>query len=931
MKEQTKLQEMIYNVIPPNLLEKNGITELLDVFFKVVDDTCKISSDIPEYVNIDTEVLSEDIMRIYLENIWSIIQSVKGELLQPKLGSVSPTELKNYCYADENLGLTDENTNIFFNNNSVGLLNILPSEEIIVQEYFNGTDTEFNKTFILDNLTGVTHLTTIDDGINNNNIKPSINCCSSIPCVAGNAVACTKDFDINKYIREYTGSNLALDVLNQTPGVLTDCITDSAPEDNATEPKYKLGSNWMYVDFYVDDEFVKNTFNLSSLLDLKSKINREHIWSSKNFKQNKGHAVAFYFAYNIIKEIKLGDSDTYQSLEYMNLEELKKANGELIPFNYIVRSLINEEVYKKIIHPIAHPVGFNGVYKRTLGFDFNDNFCKNIIDDYDAFFIYSISTGKYFDVRDGDGIFGTNGSTGNQLRYNSEIQERYIFEQHEKSYIILILNNGYKYVKDFDESLKLLDNSGVIIKVFDKSTGLVPVKTRILSNIPHEESYYFETVDNNRLEYNTIDPITLLPATKVYRIDFNNDGAEEGGFLSNQHTIVYLDNNVSYHIANNRIKMIDSVYNEYNDFGDYRYMLYNGLEYTDDVLCDEIIYWHMKMNMRDNNCIPHNMIIQEPLPTPITYTDQLSEDLDLDLVQTDEAIDMNSYIETYINNNGSDEGLAEDILDKITHNLYDSSLQGTDLNNNDVIEWIEYSNNSILNKKDWGWIIGADDNGVLYPDADDTDINTYVSNIGTPGYSILDILMWQRTQSSLQRKVSPKIGSFDTCSDKFPIEESFNNLMYHIWTESDTNGEPGNNSFHIDDVFRQSIQSHLTSLLSTTDNIDSWEITEIVQGEYLELTIEGPNTNPQTTPAATNVDLNAFIANYILINGNDDNLGRAILDSSTAPGAVTNSTGELTVTTPVGFILDSADAGGFDVGGNIDISAFRFADNLEFR
>ena len=761
----TQLQELIYNVIPPNLLEKDNISKLMDIFFRVVDDACKISADLPEYININTPDLKEDIIRIYLENIHSILEKVKNDVLETGIGDIPFDDRKNYCYSDGDIHLQTVFTNIFLDNSSTGLNNIIVSHELVVQEYFNGVDIEYNKTFILIDNTGLTSLTTVDQAVTNNNIIASSLCCSTIPCALGTLPQCSVGTDISTYINSYTGTNLANDILLDFGGVATDCVSNSNVIDNAGEAPYKIGSNWMFVDFYIGKDYIDSNLSLKSLLNTKENINEEHIWSSKNYKQNKGHAVAFYFAYNIIKEVELDSgSSQFDSLEYMKLEEVFK-DEEIVPFEYIVKSLIHEYVYYHVIHPLSHPVGFNGEYQRTLGFNFSDNFCKNKIQDYDSVFIYCIEQGTYFDVRDGDGLFGTNGLQGNLLRYNTEIQDYYYFEQHNKTFVSILLNNGYSYVKGFDDKIVMLDNVGIVLKTFDKSCGFVPIKTIIKCNNPGSTTTYLETVDNERTTYNTIDPVTLIPATKVYRIDFNNDGLEEGGFLSNEHSIIYLDNNVQYHIANNRISLQDSLNTEISNMGPNCKMLYNGMGYKDISLCFEKLEWIIYQEMRDT-IVPHYLIVQEDI---LISNPSSSENLSLVLNQTDSELNINTYINDYFLSHGNYNNMGNEIL---THgnnpysiNIHDESLQGIDVNYDGIPDVIYLGN-----KQDWGWILGAKGDGTLLPDYDTVNMNTWIASYVGNNMS-RDINIWLDDKYSYLIKVSPKVGKYDNGYDYLDLDE----------------------------------------------------------------------------------------------------------------------------------------------------------------
>jgi len=769
----TNLQEMIYNVIPQNILDKSSMSELLNIFFKVVDDTCKIAADLPEYINIETDVLADDIMKIYLQNIYKVLKDVEDDVLETGIGGIPHDERKNYCYSDLNLGLQDANDTLFVNNLSTGLHNVDLEEEIVIQDFFNGVSHEYNKKFILKSKLGVTHLTTIEDVTTSGQLVPSELCCSTIPCAVSVVPTCTLNPNLNSFINSYVGNDLAIEILNQVtaPGSVTDCISKSPLEDNATETPYKVGSNWMHIDFYVGQDYIDNQLSLSVLSELSKKINEEHIWSSKNFKQNLGHAKAFYFTYNIIKEVKLDTGSSYfNDMEYMELEEMRTQDGSLMPFNYIVKSLIHEYIYNNVVQPIAHPVGFNGIYKRVLGFNFNDNFCKLIEPDYDAYFIYCINNDTYFDIRTGDGLFGDNGLTAQHFRYNTEIQDLYIFEQHNKAYIRITLTNGYSYRKNFDDSLVLFDNTGIIVKSFNKSCGLSPVKSRIKHIDP---TFYIETVNNERDDFNTTDPVTNIKADDVYRIDFNNDGVEEGGYLSNQHTIIYLNNNVQYHIANSRIIQIDSTGNKYNSLDGYS-MLYNGLEQSEIVLCKDVIFWDITMKMIDNDKLPHYIIVQEPIPNT-GYLSPKSEDIDRTLRQHDNNQNLNSYIESYIGIHGNTEELAYHIINELNNpgpiNFLYSSLQGMELNNNDIPEYIEYN----VPNQNWGWTVGERVNGDSLINPNITDINTYINNY-TGTKLIKDLFLWLHVAHSEQHDISPRFGEYETVGDHFHI----NNTMTQI-------------------------------------------------------------------------------------------------------------------------------------------------------
>lgn len=930
----TQLQEMIYNVIPPNLLEKENITSLLDIFFKVVDDTCKISSDIPEYVNIDTEVLSEDIMRIYLENIWSVLTDVQDSVIESGISGIQPENRVNYCYADENFNLPIQDQNYFDDETSVGLQNISVGEELIVLEYTYNGITQTNKKFILTQDTNIDTTTTIQHAVNIGALKNSESCCSVIPCAQSSIplVPCTLDSDLSTYIGNYTGTDLASDILNQltAPYAVTDCKSVNPNDVIATEPKYLIGDNWLYVNFYVEGDYVENNLSLNALLNIKDKITREHIWSSKDFKQNKGHAVAFYFAYNIIKEIDLDNGSTnLSSLEYIELEEVKDNNGDLVPFQYIVKSLIHKEVYNRVIYPIAHPVGFNGVYKRTLGFNFNDNFCKNVIDDYDVFFIYCINDDTYFDVREEFGKIVPS-STGNEVKYNTEIKSRFVFEQHNKTYISLKMYNGYSYNKDFDDTLTLTDNNGIVIKTYNPSCGLVPIKTRLKST---SSEIYLETIDNDRVILNTTDYTTVpnVRADKVYRIDFSNDGAEEGGFLSDQHTKIYLAEEVPnivpgaqptyttgihYHIANGLIQTYNSDNTTKQNFGNQYKFLYNGMEYKEIQLClDKRLDWIIHMKMMDSNCIPHYKIVQEQIPVPVGYSYPVSNNLDITLDQTADKYDLNAFIQNYISANGSDFGIANHILTEQSDYLnppgnidvIEESLQGIDVDEDGMIDWTQY-NTEVL---DWGWIIGADEDGVLPPDYDDTNINTYVNANGS-----LNVLNWLSRTYYSQTKVSHKLGKLVSCLDEIhPEEEIRMNIMSSL---ADIFGPI------TEEILNFSISTYFTELITMGDSVDSWLITEKFAPEYITVTAPGPLNNVLPVPSAQNVDLNAFIASYA-----GPNLAADILDQSTAPGAVTDCNGTESIQSLAGFILDISEPGGFNVGGTMSISDFNVSDFID--
>ncbi len=912
----TQLQEMIYNLSPSNFLDKPSTKELLDIFFKVVDGTCKIAQDIPDYVNIETDVLSNDIMQIYLQNIWQVLQNVKEDVLTKDIGGIPHAERKNYCYSDLNLGLQSATDSVFVNNDSVGLQNIDLQEEIIVQEYFNGIDIEYNKRFMLVDNTGVNFSTTVNDAVLNNKLTPSELCCTTIPCATTAVPSCSLGTNLNEYINSYTGSNLAADILDQlsAPGTVTDCLSKSPAEDIATETPYKIGSNWMYIDFYIGQDYIDQNLSLNSITKLSSRINKEHIWSSKDFKQNLGHAKAFYFTYNIIKEFEISTSNYFDDLEYIELEEKRTPDGKLIPFNYLVKSLIHEYIYDSVIHPVAHPVGYNGEYKKVLGFNFDDNFCHDLIDVYDVFFVYCIESGKYFDIRDGSGLFGNNGLLGHNFRYNTEISNRYVFTQHGKSYIRITLDNGYSYRKDFTDQLVLIDPTGVIVKTFHESCGLTAIKTRIKCQNP---TRYIETIDNERTEYNTTDPVTLTPATEVYRIDFNNDGALEGGFLSDEHTIIYLDNNVQYHIANGRIQMYNSLDNLYAILDNCK-ILYNGLEQKEIVLCEEILFFHITMKMID--CIPHHLIIQEDPSLPASPGD--SQNLDLSLNQTDSNIDINQFILDYISLYSTDDGIQEHILNHLSPpgpiNVTDESLQGIDTNNNNVPEELEYNKQDL----DWGWVIGADKFGVLPPNYDKTDINAWVNQYsGNDVHN--DIFTWLSTEYNKQHLVSPRFGSFEECAEYFPIDDFQDFGIEYKYLDS----------LGITDLdYKTILGTHLSDNYgNVNDNINSWALTEKFEDEYVYVIIDGNGTY---TPAVTEecsplVDINTFITNYTNAHGTSNGISSEILNQSTAPGICTDCDNTISgENLGSAFIQDSSTAGGFYVGDKKNVSGIFMAETL---
>ena len=857
----TNLENIIRDLVPQNTLDKSTFNDLLSIFFKVLDNTCNIAKDIPDYVNINSEKIAEDIIKIYLQNIWQVLEKVKNDVVYNNLSGITLVDKKNYCYST-NDNVVIENPIELEDNNSTGVYYFNIGDEITVKEYTNGTVLENNKKFVLLNKLGMTPNTTVQEALNNGNLENSIRCCGDIPCAVSSLPSMNLGFNFGTWVKNYNGSDIVQSILDQStePYIVTDGVSRNPNGTISERSPYLIGSNWLYIDYFINDDYVKNNLDLRALQDIKKHLNEEHIWSSKSYKESKGTRVSFYFTYNIINTVKINYDPSLSDVNYIELNEKRDSKGNLIPFNYVVKSLMDSYVYEHVVKPLTHPVGFNGEYKRSLGFNFSENFCKNEIPEYDCVYIYTISDNTYFDIRD---LFGSTGNN-NTLRYNVEIQNIYTFSQHNKNYTAITMSNGYTYINDFNNKLYLVDNNGIIVKTYDESAGLVYIKVKIYNS---SESFY--PINS---PYHSTTNILNVPATKVYRVEFDNALGQtgEGGFLSNQDTYVYLDNNTFYQSADSRIKYYGMNSNEIYSYAPEYNFMYNTISYNYELVCNDYQEWVISMQMRDTNCLSHWYIVQEDLNNP---QGDLSEDLDLSLTQLD-TYDLNTYLQDYINNNGSYQYLARDLLNKTDYNFYDGSLQGVDVNNNGIVDFEEYGYNGNLFKQDWGFTVGGD----------------------------------------------VFIGRFMPCGDRLPITENLNSTIISYFSD--------NYGAILDSVFNMTFNSELNEIFNTTEET-SWNISSNFGSEMEHVIISGPN-NSYLTLACTigsNVQMNDYINNYILNNGSDIGLANDILNNLTPPGVVTDCVNLGTGVSGL-FVADSSDPSGFNIGDVVDKNKFRINDFL---
>jgi len=91
-------------------------------------------------------------------------------------------------------------------------------------------------------------------------------------------------------------------------------------------------------------------------------LNTEYFLSIKNFKENKGTLDGIKYAYSLAKYLE-NNTDDFQ----LGINEVK-------PFHLRTEGTVINEMYREIVHELAHPLGFTYEYKRIVQESMTDLF-----------------------------------------------------------------------------------------------------------------------------------------------------------------------------------------------------------------------------------------------------------------------------------------------------------------------------------------------------------------------------------------------------------------------------------------------------------------------------------------------------------------------------------------------------------------------------